>query len=167
MSLPLLLNQTLKAQGVRPGGPSGKTHPGPYSPGTVITHQQARVFQDGDSPLGGPLARLVRIIADDSLIGVAADDTRLLLREGSAQGGNGIGEARPVQGDDVHVALCQDQLPGAGVLGEVHSEQAAALVVHRGVGCIDILGLSSVRMRPPKATTLPRRSKMGNMTRPR
>ena len=63
-----------------------------------------------------------------------------LRGQGGAQGGHRAVKARLVEGDGVHIPLRQDHPPRPGLLGDVQGKYIAALVVHRRVRRVEVLG---------------------------
>ena len=59
--------------------------------------------------------------------------SRVILRQGGAQGGNGAVEAVLVQGNGVHVALHQDHVWMFGFLGHIQAEKVLPLVENQGL----------------------------------
>ena len=46
-----------------------------------------------------------------------------------------------MQRNHIHIPLCQNQLFTAIVFGKIHGKKAAAFMIHRCIGSIDIFGL--------------------------
>src|SRR6185369_10141001 len=68
----------------------------------------------------------------------------LRLGDGGAVWRDGLGDSGAVEGDDVHIALDDNQAPGAAAGGRsaVDVVERAALVEERRVGGVQILGLA-------------------------
>ena len=91
--------------------------------------------------VGGSLSRLVGVVGQDDLLGVLGQDPCLLVGEGGAQGGYGVFKARGVEGNHVDVALAENELVGAMVLGEVECEEVPALLEGGSIRAVDVLAV--------------------------
>ena len=109
--------------------------------------------QDGQHAVDGArrrgLAGPVAVETDDRLGGEVPQKFHLALGEGGAERGHGVGEARLMERDHVHIAFDHDQLatlegglPGAGEV-----EHGRALVEQLGLGRVQIFGLGAVLER--------------------
>ena len=103
-------------------------------------HIQPRPLQQGDGPLGGGHPRPVAVVGDDRVLEVAGQQLGVLRGQRGAQGGHRAVKARLVEGDGVHIPLRQDHPPRPGLLGDVQGKYIAALVVHRRVRRVEVLG---------------------------
>ena len=79
----------------------------------------------------------------------------MLLGEGSAHGGHGVVKARLVHGDDVDVALHQDEVGPPGLLGVVDAVEDAALFEDGGLRGVHVLGLGAVHHPAGEADHIP------------
>ena len=79
----------------------------------------------------------------------------MLRGEGGAQRGHRAVKPRLVQGDGVHIPLGEDDTPRLGLFGDVQGEHVAALVVHRGVRGVQVLGGGVVHHPTAEADDLP------------
>ena len=85
-------------------------------------------FQNRKGFLCGALSRLVRVVGYDHMVGIVAEQARVLGRDGGPQCCDRLREAGGVHGDDVHVALAQHQTFFGMVLGVVERVQNTALM---------------------------------------
>ena len=130
-------------------------------------------FDEAQGALGSDVGQSAQRGADRGFapgaVAVEAQDRRgiepphpleLAFGDRGAVGRDGFGDPRPVEGDDVHVTLDDNQALGgaAGGRGAVDVVQRAALVEQRRVGGVEVFGLAVAEDRPPKAMTRPRGS---------
>ena len=66
-------------------------------------------------------------------------------RKRCTQGCHGIAEARLVQGDNIHIALAENQLPVVGRFCKIQGEQVVGLLKDQGVGRIEIFRFGIVQ----------------------
>ena len=64
----------------------------------------------------------------------------MLRGQGGAKRGHRAVKARLMEGDGIHIPLRQDDPACLGLFGDVQGEHVAALVVHRGVRGVEVLG---------------------------
>ena len=95
-------------------------------------HLKPCLFQHGNGPLGGILARVVPVVDEHNLLRIPAQQHRVLLRQGGAQGCHRAVKAVLVQGNGVHIPLHQNQVAQLGFLGNIQGEQVFALVENDG-----------------------------------
>ena len=95
-------------------------------------HLKPCLFQHGNGPLGGILARVVPVVDEHNLLRIPAQQRRVLLRQGGAQGGHRTVKAVLVQGNGIHIPLHQNQVAQLGFLGNIQGEQVFALVENDG-----------------------------------
>ena len=86
-------------------------------------------------------------------------------RSAQCQSCHRVVKARLMDGNDVHIPLCQNQTRVLGGFGKVEGKQGLALFKDRRIAGVEILGSLVVQRPAAKATTLPRRSMIGKMTR--
>ena len=107
---------------------------------------------DVQRPKGRLLTGGVAVVADPHLRRVSLHQPRLLLGEGRAQRGHHALHAVLAKGHGVHVALHQHQPPHRTLLrGEVQRVEAHALVEHRRLRRVQVLGLGVAHGPPAKA----------------
>ena len=80
---------------------------------------QPDLAEMADCLLCGCLSGTIAVVGDDDFLGVIGNFSCLFRRDGSSQRCHHVGEAGLIDGDDIHVPLCQDQTCGVAVLGEV------------------------------------------------
>ena len=120
-----------------------------YSSGSLApVTRRTRTFSPVLSSMGmarwaAPDPRRVSVIAEDDLLGKPGQELGVVPGEGGAQAGHGAVKPRLVEGDGVHVSLGEDEVALLGVLGQVQGEEVAALVVHRAVRGVEVLGGAS------------------------
>ena len=110
---------------------------------------------------GGLLAGLVRVVAQNDLIGIFADDAHLPGGQRSAAGADGSVDTRLLHTDDVHVALAQHEPPGGAALCDLHGKHRLGFVVDQRFRAVDILGLGVVHHAPAKGNDVAAQVKDG------
>ena len=99
---------------------------------------------------GRLLTGLIRIIAQNDLVGIFADDAHLPGGQRGATGADGGINARLLHTDDVHVALAQHEPPGGAALGDLHGKHCLGFVIDQRFRAIDVFGLGVVHHAPAK-----------------
>ena len=102
---------------------------------------QPHLGEDAHGAVGGSLSCLVGVVGQNDLLGVFGQHPRLLVGERRTQRGHGILKTGGVKGDHVDVALAEDELLGAMVLGKVQREQIPSLLEGGGVRAVDVLAV--------------------------
>ena len=82
-------------------------------------HLQVGAAQQGQGPLGSVLSRRIIIQTQYQLLGIPADQPDMLFRQSSTHGGHGVVKARLVHGNDVDVALHQNEVGPFAAFGVV------------------------------------------------
>ena len=107
-----------------------------------------------DGSLGGALPRLVAVEhADDAPPRKASDHLDMVEREGRAEGGNGVLDARLVHRDDIRIALADNGavLAHHGVLGTIEGKEMLTLAKDGRILGVEVLGLGVGEHAPAKA----------------
>ena len=97
---------------------------------------------------GRLLPRLVRIVAEDDLVGVFAQQLDLILGQGGAAGADGGADARLLHTDDIHIPLAEDVPPGGVLFGHLQGKDRVRFVIDQSLGAVDVLGLRVVHHPP-------------------
>ena len=110
---------------------------------------QRKMLHLADGPLGRPHPGGVGVEVEDQPLAVAAAAQLgdLLLAQGRAQGRHGVGDARPVEGDHIEVALHHHRPIGAAdrVSRPFQAEQVFAFLEQLGFGGIEVFGLPPIQ----------------------
>ena len=109
------------------------------------------VVQNLQCALGSQLTGIIVIVAQHQLLGVAAEESRLLHRQRRAHRGHRVVEAGLMQRHHVQVALAEDDVGALGLFGQIQAVQHAALTVCKCFGGVHILGLGLVQHAAAKA----------------
>ena len=88
--------------------------------------------QDRNGPPGSLDARIVRIVGQQHLVHIALQKTRLIFRQGGAQGGHRTLKAGLVHGNHIHIALAEDHIGLPGLPGEIQPEEIPGFVEKLG-----------------------------------
>ena len=113
-------------------------------------HLYRAVAEQFQRAQGRLLASLVRVIAQNDLIGIFADDAHLSGGQGGAAGADGGVDACLLHTDDVHVALAQHEPPGGAALCDLHGKHRLGFVVDQCFRTVDVFGLGVVHHAPAK-----------------
>ena len=108
-------------------------------------HLYRAVAEQLQRPQGGFLARLVRVVAQDDLVRVLADEPHLIRGQGRAAGTHCRVDAGLLHADDVHIALAQHEPPGRTALGDLQREYRVRLVVDQRFRAVDVFGLGVIQ----------------------
>ena len=108
-------------------------------------HLDRAVAEQLQRPQGGFLARLVRVVAQDDLVRVLADEPHLIRGQGRAAGTHCRVDAGLLHADHVHIALAQHEPPGRTALGDLQREYRVRLVVDQRFRAVDILRFGVVQ----------------------
>jgi hypothetical protein len=123
---------------LKPGGPLA-----PHQGVGILSRGEAyhgRVDPLGEQGIPGAEAGLqtrpIRVVQQQGLSRIAANQTSLIVRQAGAEGSHGVLESRRRQGHDVHVALYHERhlLPPNRVPRAVKAVQRLSLVVDRRLG---------------------------------
>jgi len=125
------------------------------SPHLQNPNVKSGLVQNGDGALGGVDASGVPIVGQDDLLGVAGDEAGVILGQRGAKRGYSTVKASLVQGDGVHIPLCQNQSPRLGALGQIQGEQVFAFVVNGRIWRVQILGCGVVQYPSAEADDVP------------
>ena len=94
------------------------------------------------------LPRLVAVVVDDHLFGIAGKHARMLRRDGGTERGNRIFKPRRLNGDGVHIPLAENQALRAGVFGKIQPEKHAAFLKPGCVGGVEVFRLAVIHYPP-------------------
>ena len=97
------------------------------------TDLDADLIKNIHRPLGGCLSRSVRIVRQHHPLGILGNQPCLLLGQRSAQSCHRVVKARLMDGNDVHIPLCQNQTRALGGFGKVEGKQGLALFKDRRI----------------------------------
>ena len=103
------------------------------------------VGKQPQAALGSLLSCLVRIVAQDHLVGIFAEQLDLLGGQRRAAGADGGVEPGDVHGYDIHIAFAQNIALARGFFGDVQCKQCAGFVVDNRFGAVDVLGLGVIQ----------------------
>ena len=107
------------------------------------------------------LARLVRVVAQDDLVRVLADEPHLVRGQGGAAGAHRRVDASLLHTDHVHVALAQHEPPGGTALGDLQREYRVRLVVDQRFRAVDVFGLGVIQHAAAKGNDVAPQIKNG------
>ena len=116
---------------------------------------QPCLFQHGNGPVGRLNPGAVGVVADDHFLGKSGEQLGMVRRQRGPQAGHRAVKPGLVEGNGVHIPLCQDDPAQLGVFGQVQGEEVAALVEHRRVRGVEILGGSLPQHPSAKADDIP------------
>ena len=109
-------------------------------------------FKDFKAPLDGVLARLVPVVGQVYLRGEPFQQPGLLVGERRAKGRHRADHARLTDGHHVHISFHQQDAFQVPLFpDQVDGVYALALVEHRRVGSVQVLGLCVVQGAPAEA----------------
>ena len=102
-------------------------------------------FQNGNGPAGRHLAGFVTVVGQNDLLGILGQEVGMFLRQCRAQGRHSAVEAVLVQGNGIHIALCEDDALFPALFCHIEGKQILPLIENDGFGGIEVLGFGVIQ----------------------